>query len=224
MRVTSLLAAGALFLIVAPESVASAAVIDVPVTPLVVRLYGPLPPSETQSALDEARTILAHAGFAPEWIACPPDAAPRRCTVPLDRAELAVRLATAPPQSPSLLPLPLGYSLVDSATQSGALATIYLDRVRWLAAAAATNVAALLGRAIAHELGHLLLGTPQHGRFGLMRAVWSHQMVRNSRPHEWRFSVREAQQMRGVALARAGGAGREDTARVVGSEAVTVTH
>ncbi len=206
MRVTSLLAAGTLFLVVAPATGASASVIDVPVTPLVVRLYGgpALPPSESQSALEEAQTILAHAGFAPEWIACPPAAAaPRRCTVPLDRNELAVRLATAPPQSHSLRPVPLGYSLVDAATQSGALATVYLDRVKWLAAAAATSVAALLGRAIAHELGHLLLGTPQHGRFGLMRAVWSHQMVRNSRPHEWRFSVREAKQMHAAAGARA---------------------
>ena len=189
---------------------ASAAVIDVPVMPLVVRLYGGPAVStyDRQSALEEAKTILRHAGFAPEWVTCPADVPPpQRCTVPLHGAELAVRFATAPPQANPLQWLSLGYSLVDPGTQSGALATVYLDRVKWLATASTAEVATLLGRAIAHELGHLLLGTPQHGRFGVMRAVWSSQMVRNSRPSEWRFSAREARQMRAAVSAR-GAAGR----------------
>jgi hypothetical protein len=205
MRLTSCLASGAL-LAAATASAASAAVIDVPVTPLVVRLYSSsgLPALDSRSALDEARAILAHAGFAIEWIACGTDAsAPRRCTVPLTRAELAVRVAAAPPPLHLLDPLPLGYSLVDAATRSGALATVYLDRVRWLADTMAADAAALLGRAIAHELGHLLLGTPEHARSGLMRATWSHEMVRSNRPAEWRFSVREAKQMRAAVTARA---------------------
>jgi hypothetical protein len=122
--------------------------------------------------------------------------------VPLARAELAVRLATAPPHANPVLWLPLGYSLLDLQTRSGALATVYLDRVKWLAGASTSDVATLLGRTIAHELGHLLLGTPEHGRFGVMRAVWSSHMLRNSRPGEWRFSAREAKQMRIAANAR----------------------
>lgn len=209
MRIPSPLAAG-IALVVAAESAATAAVIDVPVTPLVVRLYGGPAVStyDSQSALEEAKAILTHAGFAPEWITCPADGpAPARCTVPLQGAELAVRLATAPPQGSPLHWVPLGYSLVDPGTQSGALATVYLDRVKWLAAASTADVATLLGRAIAHELGHLLLGTPDHGRFGVMRAVWSSQMVRNSRPAEWRFSAREAKQMRAAVTARTTGDG-----------------
>ena len=111
--------------------------------------------------------------------------------------------ATAPPHAHTVRSLPLGYSLVDPETQSGALATVFLDRVRWLASQSAAHVATLLGRAIAHELGHLLLGTPQHGRFGVMRAIWSSQMLRNSGPADWRFSTREAQQMRASARLRA---------------------
>jgi hypothetical protein len=205
MRIPSHLTAG-VFAFLAAASAASAAVIDVDVMPLVVRLYGGpgISSSDSQSALEEAKTILGDAGFAPEWITCPADvSAPIRCTVPLVGAELVVRLATAPPHANPLHVVPLGYSLVDPGRRSGALATIYLDRVKWLAGASTADVATLLGRAIAHELGHLLLGTPQHGRFGLMRAVWSSQMVRNSRPTEWRFSAREAKQMRAAANARA---------------------
>ena len=205
MRIPSHFTAG-VFLILAATSVASAAVIDVPVTPLVVRLYGdpPLSPYESQSALEEAKAILAHAGFAPEWITCAAGVTtPHRCTLPLSGAELAVRFATPPPHAHTVGSLPLGYSLVDAETQSGALATVYLDRIKWLARASTAHIATLLGRAIAHELGHLLLGTPQHGRFGVMRAIWSTQMVRNSGPGDWRFSVREAKQMRAAARSRA---------------------
>src|SRR5688572_11499187 len=186
-------------------SAASAAVLDVPVTPLLVRIYDAQTPASPhgQSALQEARTILAHAGLAAEWVWCASHAVPTdRCAVPLDGAELAVRVVTAPPQPYSARPLPLGYSLVDARTRSGSQATIYLDRVQWLAAASTADVAALLGRAIAHEIGHLLLGTPGHGPLGIMRATWSRHMVRNSRPDEWRFSGDEARQMRAAVVAR----------------------
>ena len=208
MRIPSHLATEVVLILVS-ASAASAAVIDVPVTPLVIRLYGGPGAStyDSQPALEEAKAILAHAGFAPEWITCPADVPPpHRCSVPLAGAELAVRLATAPSRSNPVQWLSLGYSLVDPGTRSGTLATVYLDRVQWLAGASTASVATLLGRAIAHELGHLLLGTPRHGRFGVMRAVWSSQMVRNSRPAEWRFSAHEAKQMRAAANARAAAA------------------
>ena len=32
---------------------------------------------------------------------------------------------------------------------------------------------ALLGRVMAHEIGHILLGTHAHSRTGIMRAVWT---------------------------------------------------
>ena len=202
MRITARLAAS-LVLAAAPVSETAAAVIDVPVTPLVVRIYDApaLAPPQDQSALREAQAILAEAGIAPEWVACASGAAAARCTIPLAGAELAVRVITAPPQ-PHSARLPLGYSLVDGRTRSGALATVYLDRVQWLAAAATADVAALLGRAIAHEIGHLLLGSPRHGPFGVMRATWSRQLVRDSRANEWRFSVHEAKQMRAAVSAR----------------------
>ena len=55
--------------------------------------------------------------------------------------------------------LPLGDAMLDRHTGTGVLATIYVDRVEWLARQAGADSRALLGRAIAHELGHLLLAT-----------------------------------------------------------------
>jgi hypothetical protein len=62
------------------------------------------------------------------------------------------------------------------------------------------SVATLLGRAIAHEIGHLLLGSAEHPRLGLMRALWSHDELRGRKPAHWGFSAREAAQMRQTRL------------------------
>ena len=47
--------------------------------------------------------------------------------------------------------------------------------------------ATLLGRAIAHEIGHLLLGSRTSAR-GLMRALWSQDELRGLKPAHWQFS------------------------------------
>lgn len=185
---------------------AAAAVIDVPVMPLVIRLYAEpaLGPETRTPALDEARRILADAGFAAEWLACAPGRpAADRCAVPMRGAELAVRIVSVPGHPDEHGRQTLGYSLVDPKTKAGTLATVYLDRVSWLAVASHADVAALLGRAIAHEIGHLLLGTAGHSPSGVMRAIWSSDSVRNSRADDWRFAPGEARQMQTAALMRA---------------------
>jgi hypothetical protein len=53
------------------------------------------------------------------------------------------------------------------------LATVYVTCVAWLATAARTDVAVLLGRVAAHELGHLVIRTSAHARRGLMRPHWT---------------------------------------------------
>jgi len=71
------------------------------------------------------------------------------------------------------------------------LATIYLDRVNWMAEQTGVDARALLGRAIAHELGHLLMATGAHGPNGLMRPVWSQSEIRRRQIDDWIFRPRE---------------------------------
>ena len=93
----------------------------------------------------------------------------------------------------SLLDLPLSPRVW---THAGSLATIYLDRVQELAALAAVDESELLGRAIAHEIGHMLIGRPDHSRTGLMRAVWVSGELRRGVPTDWLFSGGEAAELR----------------------------
>src|SRR4029450_9518639 len=90
----------------------------------------------------------------------------------------------------------LGSSLFDRGTGAGVLITVDPRLVSAIAQSAETDPATLLGRAMAHELGHLLLGHPNHSRSGLMRALWARDEVRGVRPADWIFSAAEAAQMR----------------------------
>ena len=90
----------------------------------------------------------------------------------------------------------LGESMVDREERGGVLMTVDLFRVSAIARNTSTGMPVLLGRAIAHEIGHLLLGSAEHARLGLMRALWSHDELRGLKPANWGFSSHEAAQMR----------------------------
>ena len=55
----------------------------------------------------------------------------------------------------------------------------------------------LLGRVMAHEVGHLLLGNGYHGEAGLMLAEWPDALL-TRRAEGWRFSMLEAARMHRV--------------------------
>lgn len=76
------------------------------------------------------------------------------------------------------------------------LATIYLDRVARVAATAGVDTGILLGRAIAHDIGHLLLGSLRHGDAGLMQALWSRQMLERNTPDDWNFTSGKSRALR----------------------------
>ena len=170
-------------------------------TDVVVRVYdasGVLTGTNL-TALDYARKTLEAASIDVVWRLC---ATPRVCDAPLARGEFAIRIVRSPgPRQYSRL-LPLGNALLDVRTGSGVLATIYVDRVEWLAHEAGADSRTLLGRAIAHELGHLLLATTTHGPVGLMRAFWSQEEVRRGHPRDWTFAPAELTAMRTRADAR----------------------
>ena len=70
-----------------------------------------------------------------------------------------------------------------------------------MASHASTDFSAVLGRAIAHEVGHVLIGSSSHARSGLMRALWSQKELRENNPADWLFSPREISAMRhGLAI------------------------
>jgi hypothetical protein len=168
-------------------------------TAVVVRVYdtsGTMS-GTNKTALDLAKRTLSSASIEVVWRMCA-----ARCNAPMAPGELAIRIVRSPVPDRYRGMLPLGDALIDTSASSGVLATIYLDRVLWLARESQADSRALLGHAIAHELGHLLLATSAHGPVGLMRGVWSQEEVRRGHPSDWRFAPQEIAAMRRRAEAR----------------------
>jgi hypothetical protein len=167
---------------------------------LQVRVYdaGVMPAAEQTVALRAAAGVLAAAGIDVTWLACGDDATRTHaiaCEAPPGPAELSVRFVRLA-GTPSHGQLQLGYSLVDTDIGAGSLATVYVDRVHWVAAQAGAEAAVVLGFAAAHEIGHLLLGTNAHAANGLMRAVWSRAQLQHGDVNDWLFSRDDAVKMR----------------------------
>jgi hypothetical protein len=158
---------------------------------LVVRVYDSagVASADVERARASVGAILASVGIDPIWRPCHVST----CTGPVKPHEVVLRLVRSGPASTKDS---LGFSLVDVAQQAGSLGTIYVDRVHALAAQAGVDEGVLLGRAIAHEIGHMLIGTSGHARVGLMRAVWVSRELQRGRPSDWVFSREEGAELR----------------------------
>ena len=170
-------------------------------TSIVVRTYTqPASEGDIGTARRTAGAILGRAGIHAEWLECAlpgelTDAAADACNRPPRWNELLVRIVSAG-GGRRLDVNTLGFAFIDLHAGGGSLATIYADRVRVKAHEAGVDAAELLGRTMAHEVGHLLLGTNGHTREGLMRASWSSADLRRNRTTQWLFGGKESEVMR----------------------------
>ena len=180
------------------EAVHEGAVVLDPPTPQLprpvnVRMYrSPEVTSEVLSAaLHVAEATFAAASVEVVWKVC----GPAECNVPPTPTERLVRLVRAP-EGASRDTRCLGDALIDAQKGTGVLATVYIDRVLDLARHLDINHPTLLGRTIAHEIGHLLLATNTHSTSGLMRELWSPDELLASRADDWVLRPFEAAAIR----------------------------
>jgi hypothetical protein len=168
-------------------------------TSIVVRTYTEATSAgEIRTARRAASAILERAGVQVVWLECGlPDRAAdaEACTRVPRWNELLIRIVSAGVVDGRFGVDTLGSALVDVDAGTGSLATVYADRVRVMAQSAGIDEAELLGRAMAHEIGHLLLGTNGHASQGLMRASWSSVDLRGHRV-QWFFNGKEGEAMR----------------------------
>ena len=156
-----------------------------------VRVYG-VPNLDAQlkaTALDVASVALASALVDVSWKPCTAPAGAGPCDTP-PGGDLVVRLVRSTHNRRDGT-VPLGDAFVDTGSASAVLATVYIDRVARVAKAAGMDEGTLLGYAVAHELGHLLLATDTHGVRGLMRSIWRDDELRSDRKTDWAFTAEE---------------------------------
>ena len=174
---------------------------------IVVRSYNtigvPLP--VLNRAESTIAKLLRQAGIDSSWRNCrttqgPSSQSTDLCSDVLTASEVIVRIVQAPRSITDVEVL--GYSHVDAYRRQGTLATVFADRVRALGAAVRIDEGTMLGRAMAHEIGHLLLGTLDHAQEGLMRGHWS----KEGRAADWFFSLTQGEQIRAALASRIDGA------------------
>ena len=118
------------------------------------------------------------------------------CSNVLAPNELIVRIVAGAAVAPADPTMALGDSFIDPVTRQGALATVYVDRVRTVAAALGVDVGTMVGRAVTHELAHLLLGTRAHTAAGLMRATWRSTTQLRTEETDWLFTPEQRSTIR----------------------------
>jgi hypothetical protein len=176
---------------------------------LIIRVYdnAGVPANQRARALSRANAILARTDIAVEWIDCPARQSLAKegsssavCATPPTSQELVIRLVRSTSGTLGMGHAALGYSLIDAETSTGTIGTVFIDRVEQLANSVTLETATLMGRAIAHEIGHLILGSNQHSDAGLMREIWTVEQLRKNRTVDWVFLPAEGERMRQARL------------------------
>jgi hypothetical protein len=164
---------------------------------VVVRIYNQA--GESIAQLNRAQRIAAvlfrTAGLDVGWRLCRAAAGPSaaltdRCDDPLGPTELIVRVTRESINDDATV---LGYSAIDTREGvGGVLATVLAHRVNAQADRDGIQREHLLGLTIAHEVGHLLMGTAAHSTQGLMKEQWAANDVQRAPLARWTFSRAEA--------------------------------
>jgi len=164
-----------------------------------------VPAADLAAARQEAQAVLQQAGVNLVWADCwiadrQPASAPARCQAPVG-GDIVLRLQKTG-EAGRLRFVSMGFSLVGTAGATPFLATVYVDRVQSVARGAGIDARRVLGLAIAHEIGHVLLNNNTHAPSGLMRADWSRNELRRQDAASWQFLDTEAAHVLSAALGR----------------------
>jgi hypothetical protein len=136
---------------------------------VIVRDFAGIPDVTLRGAETEADRILGTAGVLIAWVEQPTYNTSRTPRP----TELVVDILPAHVSRRNLDAGALGYAVPPESGTFGSYAGILYGRVQKINATG-TSPFVVLGYAIAHELGHLLLGPGRHALSGVMKANWSH--------------------------------------------------
>lgn len=160
--------------------------------------YAETPAKELVMAQRVATKIFLHAGIEVTWETCAgPGVAEQACQGPLDSTILFLRL----------LPRKMAESVAGNSerfgfaqpTQNGAAgvhAFVLYFRVKELAVRRMIFQPELLGSVMAHEIGHLLLGTNSHSSHGIMRSHWNSPQFKQAHLKNLYFTSKQAARAR----------------------------
>jgi len=168
--------------------------------------YARVGPKTLLEAEKETTRILGQAGISTAWLDYPLEAAEIEahpaCRQPLDASDIVLRFVPASMEKG--LPFDhskAGFAFLTKEGPRGSLAGVFYQRVFTLARGDDFALGVGLGRAAAHEIGHLLLRTEEHSNRGIMRAGWTYRDFCDGTAM-LDFDLKQAERMRAEVLLR----------------------
>ncbi len=89
-----------------------------------------------------------------------------------------------------------GYSIPLAEGKFGTVAGVYFERTHEMAKPLGLDLHVVLGHTIAHEIGHLLLGTNSHASSGIMRPTWRDHELRLASSGVLGFTEEQSRRMK----------------------------
>jgi hypothetical protein len=137
-----------------------------------------------------------------KWLECGPGMDPiLDCQEPPSPTHIALRVvlrteAQNPESADNLFGLALPYE------EGGIRATVFYQHLQEFAAGGTACLAQVLGHAMAHEIGHLLLWSKSHDQSGVMKEGWSREDLREIARGHLTFTPQQAEVMKANLMVR----------------------
>jgi hypothetical protein len=156
----------------------------------------------------EATSIFRQVGLDTQWLDCPllmadfPDYP--TCQQPSGLSDFVLRiLPEAMAKRQTFRDTTFGFALPCPENERGCVANVFYHRIEDLARRGQIRQPEVMGHAIAHEIGHLLLGLNAHSAAGIMRADWTRRDLQQALLGHLIFAAGEAELIRAEVLRRA---------------------
>jgi hypothetical protein len=152
-------------------------------------------------AEEEGTRIFQKAGVEVAWLECGVSPLPEGqipdCQPPL--GAIAVNMRVLPASMAGGFKASreeMGFAVVSARAGSASDAWVFYQRVEDAAATEVASPFQILANAMAHEIGHLLLGPDHHSREGVMRACWDREFLEEVSQGQMHFTREQAQLIR----------------------------
>ena len=176
-----------------PDAIAQSAFVQLRVS---VFNSSPISSSTIERAEGEAGRVLRDIGVEAIWLNCPQETPqesyPGRCSEVSFPSHLRLWILRVS-HGLNISTVGISYLAEDG---RGCYADLFYEPIQELGKQTAVSPSIILGHAMAHELGHLLLGANSHSPSGLMRAHWTGEDLTNASQGNLRFSKEQCLKIR----------------------------
>jgi hypothetical protein len=169
--------------------------------------YAQVEARELARAQGEASRVLGLVGIEPAWRGCPVPGGENQNAQECRSTAGALVLRILPQAMAERMGRAegsLGFAQLPDDGTPGFVASVFYHRVESLSVELGCARAVILGYAMAHEIGHLLLGTSSHSPQGIMRAQWTESELLSASAGRFGFFPQQGAKMRAGVQARKG--------------------